>query len=274
MTVTIPDPFEFLDRPVVSRVLFHPRRDRPDRPVPLRVRALRIPVDAGIEISARLHRADPEGPTILLFHGNGEIASDYDGISPLYTNLGINLLVVDYRGYGSSDGTPQASYLLADALAVHKKTRALLIEHNLRVKPLYVMGRSLGSAAAIEIAQYASAKTIEPPIAGLIIESGFAYTLPLLVTLGLHSVTQDIKNEADGFDHRTKIAQIDMPTLIIHGEQDQLIPIKHGRALFEHSGAEDKRFVPIPKAGHNDLLFTGQTTYFEALRRFIFGGKS
>jgi pimeloyl-ACP methyl ester carboxylesterase len=253
----------FLDRPEVARVLFHPRRDPSNRPVPLRVRPVHIDVDHGIAVSGRLHRAKPDGPTVLFFHGNGEIASDYDGISPLYTGLGINLLVVDYRGYGLSDGEPSATHLLADAVAVFQRTGSLLVEQELTRQRLFVMGRSLGSAAALEIAAHAGEQ-----IAGLIIESGFAATLPLLKTLGLQMELAGA-GEAGGFGNLDKIAQIHVPTLIIHGEADWLIPVENGRRLHESSGAADKRLVTIPGAGHNDLLFVGQQAYFEAMRSFI-----
>jgi len=259
--------FELLDRPEVSRVLFHPRRDLSNRPLPLHARSLHIPLDEDIILSARLHRAKLDGPTILFFHGNGELASDYDEIGPLYASLGINLLVVDYRGYGSSNGEPSASHLLVDALTVHKRIASTLGEHELRAKPLFVMGRSLGSAAAIEIARHAGNQ-----IAGLIIESGFAYTLPLLATLGLRWQLEGADEARDGFDHLNKIAQVRVPTLIIHGQDDRLIPVENGHALYDYCGATDKRLVTIPHAGHNDLLFSGQTPYFEALRAFVLGG--
>ena len=262
----------FLDRPEVSRVLFHPRRDLPNRTVPLHARPVRFEVDQGIAISGRLHRAKPEGPTILFFHGNGEIASDYDAIGRLYTGLGINLLVVDYRGYGLSDGEPSASHLLADAVAMYTKIGPLLAEHKLNRDQLFVMGRSLGSAAAVEIAMHAGDQ-----IAGLIIESGFAYTMPLLVTLGLRLELERTDKTLDGsaehefgFGNLDKIARVPVPTLIIHGEADRLIPVENGRALYERAGTADKRLVTIPRAGHNDLLFAGQYAYFEAIRTFLF----
>ncbi len=257
--------YDFLDRPEVTRVLFHPRRDPPGRPLPLRVRMLQIPVDEGMTIGGRLHRADLTGPTILLFHGNGEIASDYDGISPLFTRLGINLLVVDYRGYGSSDGQPTASRMLADAIATYEQTGHILVENELKARPLFVMGRSLGSAAAIEIAQRAG-----DGINGLIIESGFAYTLPLLATLGLRLGLEEADETQDGFGNLEKIAQVQVPTLILHGRDDRLIRVENAHALHENCGAEVNRLVTIPGAGHNDLMFTGQTDYFDALRAFVF----
>lgn len=260
---------EFLDQPGVTRVLFHPRRDPPDRPLPLRVRSLQIPVAEGVSVSGRLHRAQADGPTILFFHGNGEIATDYDGLSPLYTRLGINLLVADYRGYGSSDGQPSASHLLADAVAVYEQMPELLAENDLRPQPLFVMGRSLGSAAALEIARQAGDE-----IAGLILESGFAQTLPLLATLGLRLELQGADETEDGFGNLDKIAAVTVPTLIIHGEDDRLIPVENATDLYQHSGADQKTLITIPGAGHNDLLFKGQTNYFRALQTFIFGGLS
>jgi pimeloyl-ACP methyl ester carboxylesterase len=261
-------PLERLDRPEVTRVLFYPRTDPPDRPVPLRVRRVDIQVAQGIALGGRLHRAKLDGPNLLFFHGNGELASDYDGISLLYTSLGINLLIVDYRGYGTSDGQPSASAMLDDALTVFEQAGPLLLENELKARPLFVMGRSLGSAAALEVAQHAG-----DGIDGLILESGFARTRPLLVTLGLRQELEGLDEAQDGFGNLDKIAKVTAPTLIIHGEQDRLIPVDNGRALFEHAAAPHKQLALIPDAGHNDLLFTGQRQYFEALRGFIFGGR-
>jgi pimeloyl-ACP methyl ester carboxylesterase len=253
---------ELLDQPEVCRVLFHPRRDFAGHSLSPHVRSVRVEVEPGVAVGGRLYRAQFDGPTILYFHGNGEIASDYDGIAPLYTQMGINLLVMDYRGYGSSDGQPTATCLVTDAITTYEATSHLLTEHELSRERFFVMGRSLGSAAAIEVALYAG-----KGIAGLIIESGFAYTFPLLMTLGLRLEGAD--EARDGFGSLAKISQIQVPTLIIHGEADWLIPIENGRVLYERSGAVDKRLVTIPRAGHNDLLFTGQAVYREAIRGFV-----
>lgn len=257
-------PGPVLDHPAVLQALFHPRRDPPGQPVPQGASPVRIPVEPGISLSGRLFAALEDGPTILFFHGNGEIASDYDGIAPLFTGLGINLLVMDYRGYGTSDGTPTATNLAADAVAVFDAAGPLLRDCGLSGKRLFVMGRSLGSAAAIEVALRAG-----EAIAGLIIESGFAYTFPLLETLGVR--VEGHAEERDGFGSLQKIARIEVPTLLIHGEADRLIPLRDGRELFRHSGAANKRLVTIPGAGHNDLLWIGRETYVEAIRRFVIG---
>jgi fermentation-respiration switch protein FrsA (DUF1100 family) len=257
-------PGKVLDHPAILRALFHPRRDPPGLPVPHHARPVRVPVEPGISLGGRLYIASDDAPSILYFHGNGEIASDYDTIAPLFTDLGLNLLVMDYRGYGASDGTPTATNLAADAVTVFGETGRLLRDCGLTGERLFVMGRSLGSAPAIQVALHAG-----ETIAGLIIESGFAHTLPLLQTLGVR--IEGATEERDGFGNLRKIAQIEVPTLLIHGEADWLIAVSNGRALFQDSGATQKWLVTIPRAGHNDLLWIGRTTYMEAIRRFTTG---
>lgn len=251
-----------LDRPDVLRILFHPRPDPASRRGD--GHDVRIPVAEGVRVSGRLHVAGEDSPVILLFHGNGEIASDYDGISRLYTGMGISLLVADYRGYGTSDGAPTCSALLADAMATYRSLPDILSDHKLKGSRLFIMGRSLGSAAAIEIASRAGNE-----IKGLIIESGFAHTFPLIERLGGPSLTH-MSEEASGFNNAGKIERVHVPTLIIHGEEDFIIPFTDGKALFSHCGAGDKRFVSIPGAGHNDLLLRGPRDYFDAIRAIVF----
>jgi pimeloyl-ACP methyl ester carboxylesterase len=259
-------PSQVLDHPAVLRALFHPRRDPPGTPVPPYARLIRVPVEPGISVGGRLFGAAREAPTILFFHGNGEIASDYDSIAPLYLDLGTNLLVMDYRGYGVSDGVPTASNLAADAVTIFDATRPLLQDCGLSDTSLFVMGRSLGSAAAVQIALHAG-----EAVAGLIIESGFAHTFPLLETLGIRIQGHD--EERDGFGSLLKIAEIRAPTLIIHGEADWLIPVSNGQALFQGSGAARKRLITIPRAGHNDLLWVGRAAYMDAVRQFVIGDR-
>lgn len=250
------------DEPQVLRVLFHPRRDYTAAPDTTGVEPVSVEVEPGIAVGGRLYRAGPEAPAILYWHGNGEIAANYDGIAPLYTRLGITLLVVDYRGYGTSDGTPTGTNLLADAVTVFHAVDRLFKDHGLDPSRLYVMGRSIGTAAAIEV----SAHGDEHP-AGLIVESGFANTFSLLARLALRVEGAD--EARDGFGNRDKIRLVTIPTLLIHGKDDVLIPATEGEELYCACGAKDKRLVLIPGAGHNDLMMVGMERYFEAIRQFV-----
>lgn len=257
------DGFATLDSPDVLVVLFHPRRSAPARSTDS-LRSVRIPLAEAVTLSARLHVAAPDAPLILFFHGNGEVATDYDGIGQFYTAMGINLLVVDFRGYGAGSGSPTSSALVADAAAVWKRLPEVLAAQKLRPKRLFVMGRSLGSASAIEIACRAG-----DGLAGLIIESGFAHTFPLVARLGGPPLG-DADEAKHGFGALAKIARVTAPTLILHGEVDRIIPTADAQALYRRAAAKDKRLVLIAAAGHNDLLLVARQRYFQAIRTFVF----
>jgi alpha-beta hydrolase superfamily lysophospholipase len=251
-----------LDRPDVLRVLFYPRREEGPAILPPSAQAVAFQVEPDIILGGRLYPAGPRAPAILYFHGNGEIAADYDDLATLYTRRGITLLVVDYRGYGTSGGTPTASHLLADAVSVFDLAGQILEGHGLLPMRLYVMGRSLGSAAAIEIASRAGER-----LAGLIVESGFSDTFSLLARLGLRLPGAD--EEQGGFGNAAKMDHIHTPTLVIHGRSDVLIPAGEGHELYRRCAAGDKWLVLIPGAGHNDLMLVGVAAYFDAIQAFV-----
>ena len=253
-----------LDRPEVSQVLFYPRRAYGLAQASGGARSVGVQVEPGIVLGGQLYPAAPGAPAILFFHGNGEIAEDYDDIAPMYTQLGITLLVMDYRGYGTSGGTPTARYLLSDAVAVFEAMESVLLANGLAPARLYVMGRSLGSAAAIEIAARADER-----LAGLIVESGFAHTFALLARLGLQVRGAD--EEQDGFGNAGKMSRITLPVLIIHGQDDVLIPASDAHELHSRCTSSNKRLVIIPRAGHNNLMMVGLNTYMEAIRQFASG---
>jgi alpha-beta hydrolase superfamily lysophospholipase len=257
-------PLSILDHPQVLNVLFYPRKQMGLPYSTLDRRDIQIDVDEGIALGGRLYPAEKEAPAILYFHGNGEIAADYDDIAPMYKQESITLLVMDYRGYGRSGGSPTAGSLLADAVTAFRALDGILSANGLSPARLYVMGRSLGSAAAIEVAMHAG-----DSLAGMIIESGFAHTFALLSRLGID--IQDGDDARDGFGNLSKIKRLTLPTLIIHGQADMLIPSSDGRALYEDCAAPRKQLVVIPHAGHNDIMYIGRQQYFQAIRKFVGG---
>ncbi|BBO66238.1 alpha/beta hydrolase [Desulfosarcina alkanivorans] len=253
-----PADFTALDRPDVLTLLFHPRKT--DRSVDDRAgtREIRIPVEGDVHVGARFHMAHANGPCVLFFHGNGEIVSDYDDVGPLFNRLGINLMVVDYRGYGFSDGNPTVAAMMADCHRIFEFAEDWKVENRF-AGPLIVMGRSLGSASALELAA-----TRGERIDGLVIESGFAWAGPLLRLLGVDPDRIGF-DESSGFANVDKIRTFSGPTVIIHAEFDHIIPFTDGKALFAASGAEDKVLVKIPGANHNDIFMRGLDRYLEAM---------
>ena len=127
--------------------------------------------------------------------------------------------------------------------------------------PLCLMGRSLGSASALELAKHYAAG-----IDGLIVESGFAYSGPLLTLLGI-AVTDIGFEEKHGFRNIDKIRTFRKPTLIIHAEHDHIIPFSDGEALFEACAATDKAFLKISGANHNDIFMHGFQDYMAAVKK-------
>ena len=249
-----------LDQPHILAFVFYPRADW--TPPPPGASDHSIPVAEGISISCRFYPSGESAPSILYFHGNGEVVYDYDGIAPLYGAEGINLYVADYRGYGQSGGTPSYSNTVADVYTIFDHVRNMLSEGSYS-GPLFVMGMSLGSLSAIELA---SGRPDEP--AGLIIESGFAGAGRLLTFLV--PVFESV--ELNEFDRANmeNVRSITLPLLIIHGERDAIIPYEQAQVLYRNVSSQDKKLLTIPNAGHNDLMLIGMQQYFSTIREFVF----
>jgi pimeloyl-ACP methyl ester carboxylesterase len=174
----------------------------------------------------------------------------------------INFLPVDYRGYGRSTGTPTVSAMMKDCHVIFAYVTDWLKENGY-TGSLITMGRSLGSASALELAATHGEK-----ISGLIIESGFAYAGPLLRLLGVDPARPGCEEEAD-FGNVDKIRSFEKPTLIIHAEKDHIISFSDGEALFDACPASDKTFLKIPNANHNDIFSRGLSEYLNAVKRLV-----
>lgn len=250
-----------LDSPEALACIFHPYRTEKTKPVQGSV-DVGFTVEEDVVLSCRFHLTDQDAPVLLYFHGNGEVVSDYDVIGPMYTKVGVNFLVTEYRGYGWSSGMPTVTTMFNDGRYLLLETVKWLRENNY-TGPLFIMGRSLGSACAIDLCRLE-----KDLIKGLIIESGFCDTLPLMRNLGINPTDRDIQEE-DGFNNRQKISDVKLPTLILHGSHDSLIPAEEAEKLQAFSGARSKEFLVIPGADHNSMITTGGVHYFSTIKQFI-----
>ena len=250
--------FSRYDVPQVLSVIFHPRPDYDYGGDADGSQVVMIPVEEGVEIGAKMHASSKDKPTILFFHGNGEIVSDYDDLGPFYARLGLNFFPVDYRGYGRSGGEPTITHMMRDAHQIFDFVKGWLEKEGFK-GPIIIMGRSLGSASAIELA-----RRHQSDMGALIIESGFASAGPLMALLGVRDKTLTGEGE---FDNKYKMPDITIPTLIIHAEYDHIIPHSDGEALYEKCGSEKKTFLTIYGANHNNLLQYGMEDYMNAVRK-------
>lgn len=251
--------YSLIDQSPASSFIFYPRKDF--TLYPENAFDLSVAVGDGISISCRFYMGHQEWPWILFFHGNGEVVSDYNEISPLYHQKRLNLVVADYRGYGASSGIPTLTDLVQDAHAIFKAVIEELSGRSLR-NALWVMGRSLGSISALELA-YQHQEVMK----GLIIESGFPSVVRIITHLGIPVHGVDLKKIDQGCLERIK--KIFIPSLIIHGEQDRLVPLENARDLYRHLGTKEKELLIIPSATHNDIMMVGFKDYFKSLQRFI-----
>jgi fermentation-respiration switch protein FrsA (DUF1100 family) len=252
--------YSALDVPQVLNTLFHPR-PQGDEEIDSS-REFLIPTNDHVHIGARYYLKEDSAPTILFFHGNGEIAADYDDMGRIYNDMGLNFIVADYRGYGRSTGSPTVTFMMRDAHVIFEWVQNWMTENELK-GPFMVMGRSLGSASALELAAHYSDQ-----MDGLILESGFSHVIPLLKLLGIQIEALGIKEE-EGSRNIDKIKSFHKPTLIIHAEYDHIIPFAQGQDLYEASPAEEKRMLKIPRADHNTIFYYGMTEYLNAIKEFV-----
>jgi len=262
MTDTPTPNYHLLDEAGLGGAMFFARPN--ESPPPRGATDHLIEVDSDstprVAIAARHYLADPTWSTILYFHGNGEVASDYDGIAPLYRDIDINLFVAEFRGYGDSTGTPSYATLVCDAHPVVAGFHRILDQLGC-ADQRYIMGRSLGANPALEAAANASRR-----FNGLIIESGAGNIRRALERTGL------LDTEIGGqlaHAHEQKIRSITLPTLIIHGEIDLLVPPSTAEALRDLLIGTAPTLEVIPRAGHNDLLWGGRLQYLEAITKLV-----
>lgn len=209
----------------------------------------------GERLQAWLLTAAEPRALIVYFHGNGGNLSMWAPILSDVARRGYDVLAIDYRGYGVSTGRPTESgvYRDADAVLAHVSTMKAAL------RPIIYWGRSLGTA----VAAYAASRQ-QPD--GIILEAGFpdaraiVRSSPVLAFLSLFVSYR--------FPTANWLARGNVPTLVIHGDADQVIPYALGRALFDRIGG-DKTFVTIPGGDHNDATPADGQRYWDAIHAFV-----
>ena len=245
-------PADLLDHPLLSERYFFPRRSRPRS---------RLDVDVdGAVLACALHRSDPDGHTVVHFHGNGEVVSDWqDGLEAFLGSLGWDLLLAEYRGYGASTGEPRLGRMLADVGPV--------LEAAGPPGKVVVFGRSVGSLFALEaVARF-------PDVAGLVLESAIADPLERLL---LRVDPRELGVDAGAFaaavrsrlDSRAKISAYRGPVLVLHARHDGLVDASHGERLAAWAGGAVTRRI-FDRGDHNSILAENEEAYLGALGAFL-----
>jgi fermentation-respiration switch protein FrsA (DUF1100 family) len=230
-----------------ERLIFQPPRPtyRADQ-LPLTM----IPGADGGSI-ATLYLPNPDASITLLYaHGNAE---DLGQIAPMLEELrrhGFAVIGFDYRGYGASTGGPTTtSGAIRDMESVYRHA-----VHALGVPPsqLVLYGRSVGGGPATDLAA-------RLPIGGLVLESTFTSAFVVMTRVPLLPF--------DRFPNLRHIRQVRAPVLVIHGTADAVIPVSHGRRLYD-AASNPKQALWVDGAGHNDLVLVAGQRYWDALAEF------
>lgn len=240
----------------VDRVVFQPTPGAELRPEQLGIPGedAYLTTEDGVRIHS-FYLPSGSSRALLFLHGNAGNASHRLPNAAQLAALGCDVLLLDYRGYGLSEGTASESGAYADARAgLDHLTRA----RGFPEERIVLFGRSLGGAVAVDLAQDRS-------LAGVILESTFTSAADVARTIG-GPLTAALAGHR--FDSARKIARVRSPLLFFHGDRDEVIDYALGQRLFE-AAPEPKTFETLRGAGHNDTTEVGGPAYYERIRRFL-----
>jgi fermentation-respiration switch protein FrsA (DUF1100 family) len=188
--------------------------------------------------------------TILFSHGNAEDLGNVAPFMQQFHDLGYSVLLYDYRGYGTSEGTPSERKTYQDVEAAY---RWLVAEKKVDPKTIIAQGRSLGGGPATWLAAHHD-------VGGLVIESTF--------TSAFRVKTHRKLFPWDKFDSLKQIKQVKYPVLVMHGCEDEIIPLWHGQKLYTAAPGV-KTNLWIKGAHHNDYAYVAGPDYFSAFQSFV-----
>lgn len=239
-----------------SRLVYHPRRPIEETPAAYGLAYEDVSLTTADNVS--LHGwwvpADRSRGTMLFFHGNAGNISHRTETLEIFNRLGMNSLIIDYRGYGRSGGKPSEAGTARDADAAWDY---LVNDRQIDPQRIVIFGRSLGGAVAIELAT-------RKPCQALIAESTFTSIpdmskaiLPIfprfLVRFGYRSID--------------RIASVGCPVLVVHSPDDDLVPYEFGRELYK-AAVEPKAFLEI-KGSHNEGFLLSLEAYLAGMDAFL-----
>ena len=200
--------------------------------------------------------ARADAAVVLWCHGNaGTVINRLENLREL-CRLGLSVFLFDYRGYGRSQGRPSEDGLYQDAIGAYDYLTRV---RQIRPERIVIFGRSLGAAVAADLASM-------KPAAGLILESPF----PSIAAVARHHYGGMPVHWLLGAEFKLidRLPQLSLPKLVIHGDQDDIIPIEFGRQVFE-AARPPKQWYAIAGADHNNTYQVGGRVYFRQFADFI-----
>ena len=239
-----------------DRLLFFPTRTLAAGPEAfgLRAEALSVRTEDGVSLHGWWIKGSGRN-ALLYFHGNaGNAADRLARTKILNERFGLDVFLVDYRGYGRSEGSPSEDGLYRDGRAIYQEA----IRSGFAADRIILFGESLGAAVAIPLA-------IERKCAALIVETPFL-SIPAMARVHYPFVPSFLVSNR--FDNASRIGSVQAPTLVILAELDEVAPPSQGHELFDRVRSR-KTLVVIAAAHHNDAYAVGGESYWQAWERFL-----
>lgn len=207
-----------------------------DRTVPAAFQPISYRTEDGLTLSAGYRPARPGMPTLLFFHGNSVDWQSTEFTTELAVARGYGVLAAEYRGYGGNSGSPSEAGLYADGRAA----LAWLLAQGVAARNIVLVGNSLGSGVATELASRVRARALVLVSPFMSMTATAANRYPFVPVDALL---------ADRFENVAKIGRVALPVLVVHGAADELIPLDHARQLAAANPVA--RLVVLPGLGHN-----------------------
>jgi len=193
--------------------------------------------------------------TVLLFHGNAGTIADRGEIIGILHNLGLTVFILDYRGYGKSEGTPSEQGLYADAAAAWEY---LTLKRGIPARRIIVMGKSLGGGVASQLAGQRGP-------GALILQSTFTSTADMGARLYPFLPVRLLTRHR--YETLKRMPKIECPVLVAHSPRDEMIPYAFGRAIFD-AAREPKRFLEM-RGSHNEGFLEMGKPYPDGIDAFL-----
>jgi fermentation-respiration switch protein FrsA (DUF1100 family) len=199
-----------------------------------------VPSEDAVSIQLWYRPASKGFPTIIYYHGNASHIGNRAGILAALAEKGFGVLAVSYRGYGKSTGTPTEQGIYQDARAA---IAFLTQTQHIPLNRIILYGESLGTGVAVQMAS-------EVPVGGLVLEAAYTSVAARAAELYYYIPVRFLIQ--DKFNSLEKIGKVKAPVLCFHGERDTVIPIAHGKTLFNAVISPKQSFF-FPHVAHNDF---------------------
>lgn len=235
------------------RLIYFPDSDAPQA-APTGFEEVMYPTADGLELQGWYRAPEAGRPVVVVFNGNAGNREGRVALGRGLASAGFGVLLTDYRGYGGNPGAPSEAGLARDSRAA-----VAFVEQVAASSPVVYFGESLGAAVAIELA------TVEPP-AVLVLRSPFTS----LVDVGkVHYPWLPISAMLrDHYPSLDRIGSLAVPTLVVAGDADAIVPLEQSRALYA-AARDPKQLLVIPGADHNDADLVAGQEMLHAVAAFI-----